>query len=261
MMFFKKKKPFVRFTNLMPGVESVHPIIQTKELRTDWIRQAALDYRDAVKNNTEVTKSFNTVSKCPGILGLFKVGFIVPAPIDFVITTRNDSNERGIFEWECPVNYQLDNQPYIDGHSKDQLYNFMPFRQDTLSTVIKVNTRWKVSMSPDIALLQIPIPYPDHNIFTAVHGILDGDSSIEVNVQLMWHKKNEKVLIKAGTPLCQYIPIPKKLDVDLRIEQATDKDRYITSAWQYLCKKSYNRDGKTFKDQAKKLIRDNFDNS
>lgn len=258
-MFFKKK-PFVRFVNMMPGVETVHPIIQTKEIKVDWIRQAALSYRNAVKNNNDITKSIPSITKCPGISHLFKLGFIVPAPIDFTITTRSSTFEQGIFEWECPVNYNLDSQPYIDGHPKEQLNDFMPFKDGTFPTVIKVNTRWKVQMSPDIMLLQIPIAYPDHNIFSAVHGVLDGDTSIEVNVQLYWHKNNEKIIVKAGTPLCQYIPIPKNLEVDLRVETPTDADRYLASAWQYLCKKSYNRDGKTFREQAKKLIRSKFDN-
>lgn len=248
-MFFKKK-PWVRFVNSMPGVEIAHPIVRAQEVKFNWMKNAALDYKTRL-NNSSVDTVVNGTNRCPGIIQLFKTGFIVTNPIDFTITV-DDENKR--LNWNCPIHAEWDHHPYIDLHPQEQLAKFIPFREDTLESVIKVNTRWKISASPDIFFLQMPIPYPEHNIFTATHGILDSEQSMQINVQLYWHKKQGSVLIKAGTPLCQLIPIHKNELVDLTVERETEEDRYIDRAFEYIAMKEYNKDIKAFYKTAKKLL-------
>jgi hypothetical protein len=251
-MFFKKKKPFVRFVNLIPGVEIAHPVIKSNEHMFDWIRTAALEYKEKL-NNSDFTKQIGSTSRCPGIHGIFKSGFIVTAPIDFTITT--DETSPGNFEWSCPTRPTVDGQDYISGHSPSQLSAYLPFREDTLASVVKVNTFWKVTSSADIVMIQIPIPYPDHNLFTAATGVVDCcENYHEVNVQIFWHKLNGTHHVKAGTPLCQLIPVPRDFIVDLRVERMTSEDRYIAEAYEYLVRKEYVKNLKSFFANFKKLV-------
>jgi hypothetical protein len=246
-----KKKPFVRFVNVMPGVEIAHPIIRAQEQRFDWIREAALDYKEKLQN-LRLNETTNSVSRCPGIMQLSKTGFIIPNPVDFIITT--DPNKPDLFSWECPINFP--NHNYIDAHTKDQLSKFMPFREDTLKTVVKVNTGWKISASSDIVFLVMPLAYNDHSIFSAAQGILDPHQTLEINVQLFWHKLKGSHLVKAGTPLSQLIPIPRELAVDLVVERATEEDKYKSDAWNYIQRRSWNRDLKNYFSLTKKLFKD-----
>ena len=46
-------------------------------------------------------------------------------------------------------------------------------------------------------------------MFAAAHGILDPMQSHEINLQLFWNVLEGETLIRAGTPLAQYIPIKR----------------------------------------------------
>ena len=250
-MFFKKKTSFVRFVNSIPGVEIAHPIIKSNEYTFDWFRSAASHYKEKL-NSADYTQPINSTSRCPGIHGIFRSGYIVTAPIDFTITT--DKSIPGGFEWACATKPLVGEQEYITGHSPSQLSAYMPFREDTLESLVKISTFWKVNSSPDLVMLQIPIPYPDHNLFTAAIGIFDCHQTPEVNVQLYWHKTNGSHCVKAGTPLCQLIPIPRNYDVDLIVERINSEDLYIAKAYEYLVHNQYNKNLKSFYNNCKRLL-------
>lgn len=252
---FRRKKPWVRFVNLVPGVELVHPVAPISEHRPKWIRAAAKHYKEQLETYPDPTQVVNSVSRCPGIMSLYQRGYVVPAPADFTITTWNDP--QGRFKWDSSVNYSnLDGHSYIGQLNPEQLTQFLELRKDTLPTIIKVVTRWRVTMSPEIVLLQLPIPYPDHNYFSAVPGILDGEYECVVNVQLEWHRLNDTVLIPAGTPLCHYIPIHKDFAPELKVERLTEDDEYLDQAWQYLNARQFRKNRTTWYSQAAKLIQD-----
>ncbi len=249
-MFFKKK-PFARFVNLVPGVEVAHPIIRASEYKPKWLSDAARDFkqRSKVAHPSEIMASS---SRCPGLTEYFKQGFIVTAPMDFTITTTADPEEPIRWDYYGPASLQ--GKPYIGVHHTPQLAQFMPMRTDSHNWLVKLNTYWRINSSPDIVFLQMPIAYPDHNVFTAAHGIIDCQNYIEINVQLFWHRMNETVLVEAGTPLCQLIPIPRELAVDLIVERPTEEDRYISEAWAYLTTQKFKKDMKSFLAAAKKLL-------
>jgi hypothetical protein len=52
--------------------------------------------------------------------------------------------------------------------------------------------------------------YPDKHDFASVSGILDPSVSNELNIQLFWYATNSQVMIKAGTPMMQIIPLTEK---------------------------------------------------
>jgi|TARA_B110000503_G_scaffold127178_1_gene196601 hypothetical protein len=254
-MFFKKKKPWVRFTNAMAGAEIAHPVITAQSYNFDWYKAAAADYRKRQSERTETQNLNNhlvSTTRCPGLHQLFKTGFIITNPIDFTIETKKDSP--GLFRWESAVNAEFGGKDYIGAHVPEQLYQFMPFREDTLSSLVKVNTQWKMYSSADIVFLQLPIAYPDHNMFTAAHGMLDPQIVFEINVQLFWHKLEGIHLVKAGTPLCHLVPIPRNLLVDMQVDKYTIDDHYNTMAYEYLARKEYNKDIKSFFAATKKLL-------
>lgn len=252
-MFFKKKKPWVRFVSGLPGVETAHPIIKAQGYSYDWFRSAAADY----KNRQEIFEkcpigNLHSPSRCPGLHQLFKTGFIITNPIDFTITTTR--GELNVFRWACSTYANYDGREYIGFHSNDQLSDFMPMREDSLNSIIKVHTHWKVYSSSDIVFLQIPIPYPDHNMFSAVHGIVDPILAFEINTQLFWHKLDGTHLVKAGTPLAQWIPIPRDLAVELTVSKMTEEDRYNSLSYNYFTKMNFHKDIKSFLSSCRKVF-------
>lgn len=253
-MFFRKKS-FVRFVNLVPGVEETHPIIPANKFKYKWLSELNRANIQTNQNFPLHIKKGNT-ARCPGILDICSRGYIVTAPFDFTITTNGDLNN---FEWHMNINPSVFNseivRPYISAHSSDQLHDFSPPREDSLNCVVKVNTFWLMSSSKDVVWLQMPIPYPDHNMFTAYQGIIDTDKYCELILQIQWHKLNGQYLVKAGTPLCQLIPISKKTDTKLIVERANHEDLYKSKAYGYLTMHRFQNDMLEWREKAKKILK------
>jgi hypothetical protein len=240
-----RKKSFIRFTNFIPGVCEIYPIQPSGKIKFNWISKCS--------NSAE---SKNTV-RCPGINDMMRRGFIITAPFDFTIKTDNKEK----FEWKMPVdpntltNLNLGN--YISYHSKSQLREHTPSRVDSLDIILKINTYWSLIASDDLIFLQMPVPYPDHDLFSAVLGIIDSDKYYSLIIQIDWHKIGETHTIKAGTPLCQLIPIQRNLLVDYSVEEASEDDIKMYQKYSYNVAHRFSKDINHWKLSTKTIL-DNF---
>ena len=56
-----------------------------------------------------------------------------------------------------------------------------------------------------------PVPYSDDTRFTTMPGFFSQEHGVaQLNIQLKWHVLEDKVLIKAGTPIAHYMLVPKE---------------------------------------------------
>ena len=97
---------------------------------------------------------------------------------------------------------------------------------------------------PDLVFIQMPIPYWDEDRFTPPVGIVDPSYSYEINLQLFWHKVEEgEYLIKAGTPLCQWVPVHRSFlsnrNIDFHCETANEADFENNAIMEYQRHKSF----------------------
>lgn len=214
--FKKKKKSTIRWYSVYDGVVDLYPIVRSNTLRRSCLQKE--HYPDNVL----------PTSNCPGIIRIASAGFIIPAPADFEIITNGDGAS---FSWRQPIVFgkgQPGTESYIATHDAAQAVPIMDDPTSTLNTVIKVETPWRVETSDDIVFLQVPITYNNESRFVAAHGILDPRYSHVINVQLFWKKLEGTELVRAGTPLCQYIPIKRTdlamSDYSFTVENANDVD-------------------------------------
>ncbi len=163
-----------------------------------------------------------------GIRKLITTGWVVTAPADFLIKTTGDGL---FFDWAEPIKFTKGTPGtanYISSHTRSQVEPLIDDASNTLKTVVKVETPWRLDASDDLIFLQIPISYNREARFTAAHGFLDPKYMHAVNVQLFWHVLEGETLIRAGTPLCQLIPIEKSTlsmsKFDVEIGKATEQD-------------------------------------
>lgn len=224
-MLFKKlferwftKKPYIRFYTLEPAVRDLFPIVRASAIKRKFLE-------DIQPGDTPETLSSKN---CPGIKKLVSTGWIVTAPADFVIQTNGDGV---FFEWAesyrfTKVTPGMD--AYISGHTRSQVEPLLDDPDTTLKQVVKVETPWRVEASDDIVFLQMPVSYNNESRFQSATGILDPKYAHLINVQLFWKELNGKTLIRAGTPLCQLIPIARKslsiAGYDVIIDDATQSD-------------------------------------
>jgi len=209
----------IEFFTSAPGLSEMFPIIPASEYRADWMTAAKNDY---IQNKEKFSKSRNThLFQCPGIFDLNNHGFIVPLWHDLIIKTEN--KER--FTWTIPSG-ALNSYRGKDvvGTHKQGLDKFLPKRPWSLNQVVKLDTPWNIVAPKGVKFLIIPLAYPDEFTFESCIGILDPSISTEVNIQLYWNVLQGDTFLKAGTPLCQLIPLTeKKYDLIVREMTASDK--------------------------------------
>jgi hypothetical protein len=212
----KEKKPFIRFYSLTPGVAQLFPVIRSSSLDRNF-------------KNTHEHPDVPATKNCPAINKITNSGWIVTAPADFKIKTNGDGVS---IEWLEPYqfNKSSDHSPssYVVLHGRLQTEPIVDDPETTVKTVIKLETPWRIDASEDIVLIQMPVTYSNESRFTAAIGILDPRYGHTVNVQLFWKVMNGETIVRAGTPLCQFVPIPRDAlstsSYDVTIDNATDTD-------------------------------------
>ncbi|CAB4125869.1 hypothetical protein UFOVP181_369 [uncultured Caudovirales phage] len=214
----KEPKPFIRFYSLEPGTVTLFPIVKSTAIDRKFLSQSQ------VGDQPETLSSKN----CPGIKKIVSSGWIVPAPADFSILTNGDGVS---FDWGEPYRFTKITpgmDAYVNSHTRSQTEPLLDNENTTLKTVVKIETPWRVEASDDTILLLMPVTYNNESRFSAATGILDPKYGHVLNIQLFWKVLNGATVIKAGTPLCQIIPISRKAlsksYYDVIIDVATDED-------------------------------------
>lgn len=233
---FRKKKPKARFFSLQPAVHTLHPITKAEKLDRAWIADERNDYRERL-SKCPVSKLLqvlqpSSIGKCPAISSIMRTGYIVYAPVDFKVHTNGDGHTIQF----TTTPYAASNPSYIVVHETEVSKWLMDSSKDkTVDQVIKVNTNWRVQADDDIIFLQTKVPFVNETRFTAVTGILDPRVAYQINVQLFWHVMNDSTTIKAGTPLCCYIPISRRLleDLDVSVDVATPTDYKLEEEFRF----------------------------
>jgi hypothetical protein len=234
-MLFKKSKPWIRFYSLEKGVADLYPIKPSSSFRRDWMRTTS------TTDDPEQTYTQN----CPGIKLMTGAGYTLCAPADFSIHTNGDGSS---FQWQEPTKFSHekdDNPSYVNHHNEVQTIPTLDNKQDTLHTVIKLDTPWRFECSDDIMLLQMPFTYNNESRFVAAHGVIDPRYAHVLNVQLYWKVLNGTTYVEAGTPLVQYIPVQRSWlnasGIDLDVTDATEKDIDVEKRFNYCMSSSFHR--------------------
>lgn len=191
----------IKFKCLVPGVSQDMPIIPAKQHSFKWVQDARKFYEHNPDINPKTTR-------CPGIFSILSSGWIQRAYMDFRVTVSN--NGRNIHV-DTELDQEVENGSegyilgkYVNYHPPFQM-QWLPMRDDTMRTILKIQSPWFVEVPAGYSLLMMPIPYSDETVFTAATGLIKGNSFL--NVQMYWHVKNGVNIIEKGTPLNQMILI------------------------------------------------------
>ena len=226
MGLFNRKKKWIRFYSMQPGIAELHPVFPATKLKRKWRKEAltSQDKRDEItikqcpaKKAAAVWETLLTkvppvnfwshAVTCPALHGIMDNGYILPCPADFVIQLDGSGN----FEWKSTQTFY--GNRYVTAHIPEQtqgMRNLVSHNQnkDVLDYVIKMETPWRIQAHKDIVFIQIPVSYHEENRFSIATGIVDPQYSYEVNMQIFWHETEPgEYIIKAGTPLAQWIPV------------------------------------------------------
>lgn len=200
MFNFFKKPPVVEFLCVMPGALEIHPIESAKAFRPEWFKKSTQEWAENFKKGSP----HRSIGRCPGITKLYNTGWIVSAWQDIEIEIFED----GRYIWatnfdETPLRY--DKCLPVDDQSVES-FKHSEFLSRTMS-ILKINAPWHVKIPKGYNMLQLPIPYQEHDLYTAAQGIYERSfGNYELNILLLCNKIG-KFTIKAGTPLAHLILI------------------------------------------------------
>lgn len=222
----------IEFYSKVPGLPDLYPILPAKDSMPKWTRAARESYINKKKSSLE---RINHVYQCPGIFDLYNYGFIIPMWHDVIITTYNNPDQ---FSWTIPTTdlTEFDRETSIIENQANGIGSIIPIKPWSLQSLLKINTPWNVIAPKGVKFLVIPIAYPDSFEFESAIGILDPGISNQINIQAYYNVPKGDVLIKAGTPLAQIIPLsPEKFKITCRDINNIDKlwiakSKYFNSA-------------------------------
>jgi len=235
---FRKKKPRARFFSLNHGAHTLHPITKSVDLDRSWRKEEKKEFQDRLSRCPigpllrGEREEANSIGRCPAINQIMRTGYIVHAPADFKVHTNGDGHTILFTQ----TGFSPPGSDYVVLHDENVSKWLLDSSKDTtVDQVVKVNTTWRVQADDDVVFLQTKVPFVNETRFSAIAGILDPRSAYEVNVQLWWHVLEGDELVKAGTPLCMYIPISRRLleDLDVSIDCAEQKDYRLEDEFMY----------------------------
>jgi len=207
-MFFNKPK--FKFYSTIPGVCETYPIIEAKKVKHNWVKPAVDAFKAKIANIDNYQNTLTGVAKCPGVFDIMHQGWILTAWCDIIIEVDLDKN---FINWRVPE--MLNgltcgddfNKPVVSFISTANPEMSIPMKKSDIPLLVKINTPWTVEIPKGWKLLLLPVSYSDDTRFKSTEGILRSEEYMEINPQLYWSVKHGSELIKAGTPLCQMIPV------------------------------------------------------
>ena len=206
MMKFWNRRNKIEFFHSEASIIETFPIIESKDLKLNWVKKARQNFQDDIKSGAEQNPDFMHLMRCPGIFDLFKYGYIIPLHKDMIIKNKGGDYEYAFNKSEND-SFSLGRQT-SSSESLDQLLPIPPWAADR---VFKINTGWHIIAPRGVKFLTIPIAYPDTFNFTSTMGILDPAKSTQLNFIIYLNETDEEnTVILAGTPLGHLIPISEK---------------------------------------------------
>jgi hypothetical protein len=221
------KKPKVVFECLIPGVERIMPMVEAKTIRHPWVNRAVAELKADRQHPEFGMHNKVYTAKCPGIFSLQRHGWVMRTWQDITIETFGDGSR---FEWTSSMDQKNLNEHVgdcVSFHPDIQLANYMEnWPNNTLRTLLKIQSPWRCVVPKGYYLMEMPVAYSDESRFTTVNGFFSHEQGIaQMNPQFMWHIMNGKTLIKAGTPISQYILIPKDgYDMEIRSSREANEN-------------------------------------
>lgn len=216
-----------------------------------WFKRSAAEYKKKIEGEGVKQEYATSFHKCPGLIELYKKGFIITCPTDIFFEYSDDGQD---IRWSMGAN---DNLFKIQLMQKEEVGLPEP-ESGYYRHVIKLVMPIKLlcNQLENYAYL-MPVPYPDNTTFHACPGILDFDLSSDLNIQIVARSDQGMIRIKKGDPLVHIIPsndkatiLNKKIDYDLA-EDIEDLSR-IT-----LNKSTLTRNWSTMKGQRLRYFKKN----
>ncbi len=239
------KKPKLEFICTSPGVEKVWPIIRASDYKHAWFKKAVHDMKtngsiaaphrrewesqDEHRGGPDGPRSTDNEkrhsAKCPALLMVQNTGWIMRLHQDVKLKTFGDGED---VNFATPFQAITGKNPIMSKHMTHAFYPFFEnWPKDTLKKIIKIHIPWYARIPKGYKLLQTHPFLLDDNRFTTLSGVLDPQLGLAGvgTIPVYWHcvDDEKEITLKAGTPIAQFILIPKEEPDFTQVDVNEDK--------------------------------------
>lgn len=216
---FKKNK--ITFVCHQEPFLNAWPPIYSKDVQRPFLKKAHKAYQeDQLKHEKDITCPFikhRNTARCDGIRDMISSGYLIRLHRDIRISTNGDGES---YKFDILKSVTEPNREDLSGFNKGQYADFIDIPENTLKTVLKINTPWLIDTT-DYCFIQTHPSYFGENRFTVVEGILDPLKNRQINIIFFWHILDGTEILRAGTPIAQLIPIHRKFlpKLELKLDE------------------------------------------
>ena len=217
--------PKIEFWTKTPGLTQIHRATPkpAREFFPEWFKKMPLMFETSNDIDTR-SRDFQTVKRCPGIVDYMTQGYVVPMWCDIKIKFEIDENGDETYHWTTYGDFT------INHHRHEQFKSWGPtWIKDEFRVVMKFNNPWNIKTPKGYSVYQMPMWYHFNRSWTVFPGTIESDWYHETNLQLIFHDKQQEVIIKQGDPLCVFIPY-KREQYDLEVRESTEEDKLATDS-------------------------------
>jgi len=154
-------------------------------------------------NTLEYTMKRKTVRTCPSFVDIWREGYVILSPQDYVIKITKDTYEYESFHDFSPITKDSN----ISSHAPEQMLKF--YEDKSILGILKINLPLFVFTEPGVSVRQIHFPYSSTTPWEVAYGVIKSDYIHNINIQILVRSEGEFV-IKQGQPLAVHIPYERK---------------------------------------------------
>ena len=185
-----------------PNQNYIIPPVPSKKLLPDWLKKMPTHNR----NNEDVIDP--TLKKCVPVIDAMTSGYTILTHMDIILNLTEDNKLKIIYLDEKHKEDMLRHPP-IEQHGAWQVAG-SPFEH---MTILKYMNPWRISTPPGYSLMFLPPVNRFELAIIPLVGLVDTDTFKNVvNIPFLHTELTaggEQILIPAGTPMCQVVPIQR----------------------------------------------------
>lgn len=199
----------VKFTTNLKGfdlLDEFKPKL-AKSYMPEYLKKMPKDNTKAYEIIHKLVPNVRTAKVCPSFIDIYTQSIVLPAPCDIWLKVTDEYGE-----------YRTSNkQIQMDFHINPQFVDYLD-NPKSVKGVFKLYYPYYAILPKGYNFKQIPMFYDFNKDWQVAYGQYQADTISEVVCQILFTSENEEVLIKAGEPLCFYLPY-KREKVDISFER------------------------------------------
>ena len=208
MFLFKKKKIVVDCFITHPAINELFPIQKASNFYPDWWKDLPKTFDRTTNYGLRIPST--TMKSCIGFTNLYTNGFMIPLWSDLIVET---GPKNWAYEFSAPSEIHS-HDPAQFGEVVDKYHH------------LKIESPWVLREKSGVKFVWMGAIYNQMKQLDAYHiipGIIDYKYNTGTNINMLFPRVQQKVLIEAGTPLAHIIPM-SDMDVQIKTHCVTEQE-------------------------------------